>query len=684
MKDIGDTIGTNRIIFVSPTASQPLSNWTFLIEQQGDIRALKLWPEVHFSSAQERHAFLDRGHKLTEVQHPSLLPVLDCGMDADAPFLVLHEEVARGETARLRLLASGQPFSIDEMRAIIGAVGHALDALHQQGLVHGCLTPEAILLTGDSTARLAGYLPFEPADTTLSRPYTPTEQAYSRQGDIYALAGVAYELVTGKQPTEPLVFEASIPVAIQQALLEARDPQPERRFSTIEDLLKALDIPSAIAEAPTIRIARKDVVSSQPPPIEEPEEEAPEEEVFQREEEPTIRQAPESLQFPTPPPYTTSAKPRKGLRIGCLALVAVIVLASLGILLHNILPASSASIKITPISHQVTESLGPYQLTSQSNIAQQQFKGRLLRVTSSKQAQTVKASRNGHIDGTEAHGKLVLSNASVPRILFNTYLIINLDNGLTVTTDANIFLNSIGSTTVNARVTKAGTVGNIAPYTISGLYEITGENVTVYIENPEAFTGGKDPYDGPIIQEVDVSNAENALQNKLQKEAEASIQKQVRPGEVLLDSPSCERKFQNNHKAGDPASSVTVSGTLVCSQVAYDREEVTAAMLHHMQEKVQKQYGPHYNLSKAFEPKITGSIISNKGWLTVSTADLWIYQFSEVQKQAAKDIAGKSQDEALSILKKKYGVKEGLIHVSGFGLHLPSSPDAITFTIGKP
>lgn len=152
---------------------------------------------------------------LGSLGHPNLIDVLDAATLPDGrTFLVM--ELLEGEALadRLDRLVRLSPSDAAE---ILRQAAAALDAIHARGVVHRDVKPENLFLTLDGTLKLLdfGRLGFasSPAGERLitedgavdgTPEYMPPEvfddTRASVAGDVYALAVVAFELLTGERP----------------------------------------------------------------------------------------------------------------------------------------------------------------------------------------------------------------------------------------------------------------------------------------------------------------------------------------------------------------------------------------------------------------------------------------------------------------------------------------------------
>lgn len=155
----------------------------------------------------------------------------------------------------------------EDMFPIIEPLFHALTTLHENGLIHRDISPDNLMLENGNIRLLDFGCAREAATGTetmtiaLKHGYAPLEQ-YQQKGqgpwtDIYALCATIYYCLTGKVPPQildriaedslliPSKLGINLTVEQEQALLKGMRIQPNRRFSTVEELRAALyqDIP---------------------------------------------------------------------------------------------------------------------------------------------------------------------------------------------------------------------------------------------------------------------------------------------------------------------------------------------------------------------------------------------------------------------------------------------------------
>jgi serine/threonine protein kinase/Tfp pilus assembly protein PilF len=151
---------------------------------------------------------------LATLNHPNIVSISDSGSTSDGrPFLVM--EYVEGN--RLRDLIKPEGMSLPLVADMVRQIGGALHAAHRSGIWHRDLKPENIIVqTLEEGAQRVKVIDFGIA--TVSEPNGPAEKTSRLAGtirymapeqlrgkpssasDIYALALITYEMVTGRTP----------------------------------------------------------------------------------------------------------------------------------------------------------------------------------------------------------------------------------------------------------------------------------------------------------------------------------------------------------------------------------------------------------------------------------------------------------------------------------------------------
>jgi hypothetical protein len=151
------------------------------------------------------------------VIDPHLLRVLDCD-DEDGITWVVNEW---GDGISLDLMLQQGTLPPSRAAWLTREVAEAIAAGHAQGVAHGRLNPESVLVTHAGAVKLIGYV----VDASLQtvRPHDPLYgELDEREGDVIDLAGILYAALTGRWPG---VAQSSVP----RAPRESRRPMRPRQ-----------------------------------------------------------------------------------------------------------------------------------------------------------------------------------------------------------------------------------------------------------------------------------------------------------------------------------------------------------------------------------------------------------------------------------------------------------------------
>lgn len=214
------------------------------------------------------------------LEHPNIVPVIDSGADGSTLYCVLP--YMEGGTLRDMLLASRQ-LPIERAIDIGCTIARALAYAHAKGLIHRDIKPENILFgngrahLGDfGIARLlhatAGELTTTTGVVRGTPAYMSPEQAsgernYDGRSDIYSLAAVVYEMVSGMPPfTGPTAqsvlaqrfsttprpmrtYRSTVSAELDRVVAKAMCTSPADRQATAEQFAEELEASGASGDA---------------------------------------------------------------------------------------------------------------------------------------------------------------------------------------------------------------------------------------------------------------------------------------------------------------------------------------------------------------------------------------------------------------------------------------------------
>jgi serine/threonine-protein kinase len=208
------------------------------LRHERDVAIKVLHPDLGAALGADR--FLAEIKTTAKLQHPHILPLLDSGAADGLLYYVMP--FVRGETLRSKLDRERQ-LAIEEAVQLTAEVGDALAAAHALGIVHRDIKPENILLQ-DGHALVADFGIALAVQTAGGQRMTQTglslgtpqymspeqavgEKAVDARSDLYSLAAVTYEMLTGDPPFQGNNVQAII------ARIISSEPEP------VETLRKA-------------------------------------------------------------------------------------------------------------------------------------------------------------------------------------------------------------------------------------------------------------------------------------------------------------------------------------------------------------------------------------------------------------------------------------------------------------
>lgn len=172
--------------------------------------ALKVLPPELTYDRRFVERFLREGRLAASLSHPNIVTVYEAG-EADGKYFLAMEFIDGTDLAHL--IQEKAPLELDLALEILGQVAAGLDAAHAKGIVHRDIKPENVLLDVKGVAKVADFGIARAQDeaggtrtgTVIgTAEYISPEQALGKQvgpaSDIYSLACVAYELLTGTPP----------------------------------------------------------------------------------------------------------------------------------------------------------------------------------------------------------------------------------------------------------------------------------------------------------------------------------------------------------------------------------------------------------------------------------------------------------------------------------------------------
>ncbi len=199
------------------------------------------------------------------LSHPHIVSIFDVGEDY---FVMEHLE---GDTLQALIDKRGR-LEAEEAFKLFAPIADALDYAHSRGVIHRDIKPGNIMVLPDGRPKLMdfGVAKVESSDMTkagevLGSPsYMAPEQIAGQEvtplSDLFSLAAVIYQALTGRKPFEgetvttviyrvvhedpppPRSWNAALPDQYDDVFRRALAKDPAKRLPTAADLMAALDM----------------------------------------------------------------------------------------------------------------------------------------------------------------------------------------------------------------------------------------------------------------------------------------------------------------------------------------------------------------------------------------------------------------------------------------------------------
>jgi serine/threonine-protein kinase len=212
--------------------------------------------------------------------HPSIVEPVAAGIEGTVAYRAEEYVAAESLDVAMRHYA---PATVDKALPFITQLASAIDFARAAGVGHGALHPRDVFVSPDE-ARATGFGVVDALDrlglrAPVRRPYSPPEriagQPWATPADVFSLAVIAYELLTGRRPSglgdDMGRMESTTGTTlgdragdVRAVLARAMHADPSKRYSTARAFSAALAEASGVAE--TIVAVAPRIVTSIPAP----------------------------------------------------------------------------------------------------------------------------------------------------------------------------------------------------------------------------------------------------------------------------------------------------------------------------------------------------------------------------------------------------------------------------------
>jgi serine/threonine-protein kinase len=235
--------------------------------------AIKRLPARTAADPESRRDLLREARSAARISHQNVAVLHDVIEEGDDLYLVM--ELVEGETLRRRL---ERAITLDAILDIAAQCCQGLSAAHREGVVHGDIKPDNIMVGSDGTVKILDFgvasiaEPIRDDDATQTAlatgpgggaagtvPFMAPEvllgNEFDRRADIFSLGITLYSMLTGahpfaantgagtvdkilnQHPIPVLQLNPRVPAQLLPVLEKMLSKAPEERYATADDLL---------------------------------------------------------------------------------------------------------------------------------------------------------------------------------------------------------------------------------------------------------------------------------------------------------------------------------------------------------------------------------------------------------------------------------------------------------------
>lgn len=213
-------------------------------------------------ASMQREDIIERFSEIVQIQasllHPNIMQIIDFEIGAQFPFVVM--QYAPNGNLR-RVIEHAERPNLQISLKYFFQILHALNTAHDQGVTHGGIKPENVVLDHAGNALITD---FGISSVAAADPNSNASQVYvgvgtiaymspeqfrdpntsSMKSDIYSLGIMFYEMLTGKVPGRrspmPSSFYPDIPRKLDDIFDRMSMDDPNERYNSIDEILRDL------------------------------------------------------------------------------------------------------------------------------------------------------------------------------------------------------------------------------------------------------------------------------------------------------------------------------------------------------------------------------------------------------------------------------------------------------------
>jgi serine/threonine protein kinase/Flp pilus assembly protein TadD len=238
----------------------------------GRTVAIKFLPSHLASSEENKARFMREAKSAAVLNHPNILNIYEIDEEDSSLFLVM--EFVDGEALKTHIpkVTKGTGLPVAQAIEWLEQIANGLKTAHDMNIIHRDIKTENIMINKDGRlkimdfglAKLKDHAGITKAGTSLGTlSYMAPEQAHGmpadNRSDIWSLGVVFYEILTGElpfkseheaglfyiianeAPAAPNMLNKKVPHQIDAVVMKMLEKEPEKRFQTVDELLKTLN-----------------------------------------------------------------------------------------------------------------------------------------------------------------------------------------------------------------------------------------------------------------------------------------------------------------------------------------------------------------------------------------------------------------------------------------------------------
>ncbi len=203
--------------------------------------------------------FQQEARAMAKFKHPGIVTVHDAG-ETDHGLLYFIMECIEGQDVAQLVAARGR-LAPEEALRITSRVCEAMAYAHERGVIHRDIKPSNVMIEADGTVKVAdfGLAKLSSAESTVNTlsslsigtpDFMPPEALHGsrtvdHRGDIYAVGGMLYQMLTGKAPhgrfEPPSHMVPGLDPRLDAMVDKAMQADPAKRYSSAMEMQAAIE-----------------------------------------------------------------------------------------------------------------------------------------------------------------------------------------------------------------------------------------------------------------------------------------------------------------------------------------------------------------------------------------------------------------------------------------------------------